>query len=175
MHQLGRPTDMNAYFWEEEPDCRNLLEEAADELGATCEAERQAYRSVVDRLLNDLHMPAVKEALGILIPEDLHDDLDDPKKRAKKRGVPAEKVTVELKISGWGLSVFKAEALREHKPVAPDAMEFFLYMARLICQGLQMPIAIGSHALGKRLVEDLSKGLRLEEIEGGLRGWQHFA
>jgi hypothetical protein len=50
-----------------------------------------------------LHMPAVKEALGALIPEDLHSSLDDPKKRLKKRKVASDRVCVNLKIHDWGV------------------------------------------------------------------------
>jgi hypothetical protein len=64
LRQLARPTDEDAYLWEEEPDYRALLETAADVLGGTSVAERTSYELVVGRLLNELHLPAVKEALG---------------------------------------------------------------------------------------------------------------
>ena len=105
---LGRHTDPDAFLWPEgEPDYGRLLAIAGMELsGAVGDAdgpERRAFQDVEGRLLNELHLPAVKEALGALIPEDLHPGQDDPKRRGKKGVVAAGRVGVTLEASGWGV------------------------------------------------------------------------
>jgi hypothetical protein len=91
-----------------------------------------------------------------LIPEWLHWSQDDPKTRGKKKGFGGERVGVNLSVLGWKLSVFKEEALREYKPVAKDTMEFFLVLARVVSEKLGLPVAIGSHRLGERLMRSCS-------------------
>ena len=81
--------DHAAYLWEGEPDFAAFLEAAAKEVGALGVdpvSEIAACRLVKDKLLTELHMPAVQEALGALIPEWLHWSQDDPKTRGKKKG-----------------------------------------------------------------------------------------
>jgi len=145
-------------LWEDEPDYAAFLDEAAKEVGAWGAdplSEIAACRKLKDRLLTDLHMPAVQEALGALIPEWLHPSQDDPKKRGKKKGFGGERVGVNLTVAHgrtrWKLDVFKEEALRGYKPVAKDTMEFFLILARLVSEKLGLSVAIGSNALGQRL------------------------
>ena len=105
----SRP-DRDAYLWGNEPDYVALLDDAARTLGGTCagnvDAEIAAYRRVKDKLLTDLHMPAVKEALGALIPEWLHWSQDDPKRRGKKNVQSGKRVGVNLTASGWKIDVF---------------------------------------------------------------------
>jgi ATP-dependent DNA helicase PIF1 len=178
MKQLARPTDEEAYLWEQEPDYGKLLDDAVEEVSGhtaahvSAESERGALIVVAKRLRNELHLPAVKEALGALIPEDLHPALDDPKKRGKKKGaIAAERVSVDLRACGWRVSVFIEEALRECKPVAKDTVEFFLILARLVCRELKLPFCIGSVALGQRLVSSVSSQESFEELRGNVLGW----
>ena len=93
-----RPDD-DAYLWEGVPDYAAFLDNAAKEVGAWSAdpvAEVAACRVVKDRLLTDLHLPAVQEALGALIPEWLHPSQDDPKKRGKKTRFGGERIGVDL-------------------------------------------------------------------------------
>ena len=46
--------------------------------------------------------------------------------------------------------------MRERKRLAPNTMEFFLILARHVCEKLQLPVYVGSHELGKRLVKSLA-------------------
>ena len=172
---LGRRIDRNAFLWDGEPDYASFLDDAAKEVAGSSVAELAACRQIKDRLLTELHLPAVKEVLGALIPEWLHPSQDDPKKRGKKRrGAVSERVGVDLSALGWKLSVFREEALRERKPVAKDTMEFFLILARLVSRGLDLPVAIGSHTLGKRLAESVARQERHRDLIEELKDWQSF-
>lgn len=145
----GKP-DHDAYLWDGEPDYAAFLLDAAKDLGGTAEdvaSETAAYERVKDKLLSDLHMPAVKEALGALIPELLHWSLDDPKKRGKKKGFGEKRVGVDLVApSGWRLSVFEEQALRENKPVAKGTMEFFFEFGEI---GLREVAVAACHRLAQ--------------------------
>ena len=180
LRQLGRRTDADAFLWPEgEPDYGRLLATAGVELsgaaGDADGAERRAFQEVEGRLLNELHLPAVKEALGALIPEDLHPWQDDPKRRGKKGAVPAERVGVTLQANGWGVSVFTEEKLREHRPMEKGTLEFFLILARQVCQRLNVRVAIGSIGVGERLTGSASRQEGVEEVrrefERGMSSW----
>ena len=110
----GHRTDEEAYLWPEgEPAykdillgaCREVLasgQGATDPDGYLGEASRAAYNAVALRLLSDLHMPAVKEALGALVPADLHPLLDKATQRGKKRATAgAGRIGVHLHACGW--------------------------------------------------------------------------
>ena len=170
----GKPDD-DAYLWEGEPDYAAHLDDAAKDLGGICDdvvSEIAAYRRIKDRLLCDLHMPAVKEALGALIPEWLHPSQDDPKRRGKKKGFGEKRVGVNITADGWRVSVFVEQELREHKPVAKDTMEFFLMLARLVTAKLRLPLAVGSHKLGGRLLESVANKEPLGRLSDELKDWR---
>ena len=101
-------------------------------------------------------MPAVKLALGALIPEWLHWSQDDPKVRGKPKVQSGKRVGVNITASGWKVDVFVERDLREHRPVTKDTMEFFLNVARLVCQKLKLPLYVGSHKLGERLLQSVA-------------------
>ena len=183
-HLPSGEVDVDAYLWDEEPDYRSYLYSAADELEASDNAvdgSVESYRDIADRLLaattaNDgseifVHLPAVQEALGALIPEWLHPSQDDPKKRGKKRGLDVERIGVFLTAHGWKLSVFKGDALQEHAPVAPDTMEFFSVLARQVCKELGLPIAIGSIGLGARLTQSSFRNENCRQLMKSLQGF----
>jgi len=183
-HLPSGEVDVDAFLWDGEPNYRSFLYTAADELEASeiaADGEVNSYRRVADRLLaattvNDgtevfVHLPAVQEALGALIPEWLHPSQDDPKKRGKKRGLDVNRIGVFLKAHGWQLSVFAGEALQEHKPVAADTMEFFSVLARHVCKELGLPIAIGSIGLGARLTQSVVRDERCDRLIRSLKGF----
>ena len=51
-----------------------------------------------------VHMPAVREMLGSLVPEHLHPDLDKAAGKGKDAFGPLRGVS-QLKIGSWGVSV----------------------------------------------------------------------
>ncbi len=88
LRQTGMPTDRDAWLWPgTTPDYVALLDEACDQFGLrpddgglpVVRAERSEWLAVANRLLGEYHMPAVRKALGTLIPEALHPRLDGRK------------------------------------------------------------------------------------------------
>ena len=63
--------------------------------------------SVAVRLRGDLHMPAVREALGCLIPEGLHPRLDGRKPKGRGPGAVPERTGVHLAAGSWKVDVFE--------------------------------------------------------------------
>ena len=115
---------------------------------------------------------AVREALGCLVPEGLHPRLDGSGRKSRgQTGAGTQRVGVHLEVDGWRISVFDEEALAEGKAVTKGFMEFFLKVARRVCETLRLNIAIGSHVLGERLAES---GQTLETVRRGLEGWKHW-
>ena len=76
----GVPVDEDAHLWPEgEPDFEKLLRRCALESAGGDDEYRERLERVAARLLQEsvegngaLHEPAIREALGCLIPEDLH-------------------------------------------------------------------------------------------------------
>ena len=108
LSQTGMATDRDAWLWPgTTPDYVALLDEACDHCGRrpddggspAVRAEKSVWLAVANRLLGERHMPAVREALGALIPEALHPRLDGRKPRGKP-GAGAERVTVNLAMRG---------------------------------------------------------------------------
>jgi hypothetical protein len=99
--------------------------------------------------IQPLHMSAVREALGALIPERLHRSSDKAAKRAKDdfgalRGGSA------LCMDGWRVSVRAEDALARGR-LQEDALEFFLLVLKHVCKVLKLPIAIGSKTVGREV------------------------
>ena len=132
-------------------------------------ARRFAHRGRWDEVVEDvvpseiqpLHMPAVREALGCLIPEGLHRSLDQAAARAKDDfgGLRGGSV---LRMSGWGVSVRAEDALARGR-LQEDALEFFLLVLKHVCKLLLLPVAIGSKTVGKEVgrQESLAKLARV--------------
>ena len=82
----GVRVDADKWIWPgAAPDCEVYLHQEAERLAAGCATTQAAYERVVRKLMDRdeqgnagpfLHLAAVKEALGCLIPEALHKDLD---------------------------------------------------------------------------------------------------
>ena len=80
----GREGDKDAWLWpQQEPPIVALMEKAVSEVGGGQGARRARVEAVARRLLSEYHLPAVKEALGCLIPVGLHPDLDGTKPKGK--------------------------------------------------------------------------------------------
>ena len=178
LEESGRPLDEDAHLWPEgEPDFENLLQRIARELAGGDDVELQMLRKVADRLLHDsvpqygaLHMPAVREALGCLIDEDLHWRGDNKQPKGRKRvsdGV--ERYGVYVSADKWRVDVCEeAGVALPGRPLRVDVVEFFLKVVRRICEQLALPVAIGTHKLGERLGAEES----LQQLcRTGLQGW----
>jgi len=128
-----------------------MLQEKASRLSAEYDEEnREAVRRVVARLvanngiwdekvedvvpleIQPLHMSAVREALGALIPERLHKRHDKAAAKAKV-DYGAVRGGVKLLMSGWGLNVRAEDALARGR-LEEEALEFFLLVLKQICK-----------------------------------------
>ena len=167
----GRPTDEDAYIWESDPDFDGLLGEAAKELAQGDEATLHFFDAVAQRLRGELHMPAVRNALGCLIPERLHPRLDGKKPRKERGG--ELRIGVHLEADRWKLDVSEETALADpERAMSKGALEFFLKIGRCIAHRLSLPIVLGTSELGRRV------GMMDESVEhlcSTVEGWQSWS
>ena len=167
----GRPSDEDAWVWPNgEPAFDNLFAEQAEEISMGDQLEKLALITVAERLRGELHMPAVREALGCLIPEELHPRLDGKKPRTAKGD--AERVGVTLSAGQWKVDVSAEAALHSGRTMSKDILEFFLKVLRRVSDMLGPPLFIGNSALGRKVGsgEELSDMCRTVE---GWRSWNH--
>ena len=94
-----------------------------------------------------LHMPAVKEALGALIPARLHRSLDKAVQK-QKQDLGEVRGGNTLSLEGWRVSVRAEDALSQGV-LQEEVLELFLKLLSRICRQLMLPVAIGSKTVGK--------------------------
>ena len=145
-----------------------MLQEKASRLFADYDEEnRETVRRVVARLvvnngiwdekvedvvpleMQPLHMSAVREALGALIPERLHKRHDKAAAKAKV-DYGGVRGGINLLMHGWRLNVRAEDALARGR-LEEEALEFFLLVLKQICKRLKLPIEIGSKTVGKEV------------------------
>ena len=166
LRQSGRPVDKNAWIWgEKDPDFERELQEAVDALVTDervcrldCERVASRLQGVVTLVGGEevaLHMPAVREALGCLIPAELHPRLDN---RAPKKnpGAAAETGSIQIQCGGWRVNVCEEQTLNERGPLVKGLLEFFLGVLRHVCARLKLSVFLGSIGLGSKLGDDES-------------------
>ena len=96
--------------------------------------------------MQPLHMPAVRESLGSLIPAVLHATLDKAAARVKDAFGPVCGGSV-LFMDRWQVSV-RAEDALARGALQEDALEFFLLVLRRLCKVMELPVAIASKTVG---------------------------
>eukprot|EP00959_Pyramimonas_sp_CCMP1952_P204511 4276497-Pyramimonas_sp.AAC.1 len=104
---------------------------------------------VVEPSMGPLRMSAVKEAMGELVPPKLHGSLDMAARRMKDafgdvRGGCA------LRMDKWVVNARSESALAEGR-LEGQALEFFLKVARQLCQGLDLPMTVASAKVGEQV------------------------
>ncbi len=111
-----------------------------------------------------LHLPAVREALGCLIPPDLHPSFDGKKPRAK-HGQSAKTAQVYLYANTsdttWRVNMLEEEGLTKGLPVTKGMLEFFLLAFRESLTDKSFYVA--SHKLAQVLRQENSAA----QVEGG--------
>ena len=168
----------------DEGTLRRELRQRAEELSMGNPARLRAYEDVVGALvqrvscvgrwdervedgvpreMQPLHMSAVQEALGALIPARLHKSFDQATKRAKEDFGAIRGCSV-LVMENWRVSVRAEDALARGR-LQEDALEFFVLVLRRICQMLKLTVAVASKTVGKEVgrQEDASKLARVME------------
>ena len=102
-------------------------------------------QDVAERLRGPLHEPAVREALGCLIPEWLHPSLDNA--RSARVKAAAERVGVHLSANRWKVDVCAEAALRNGRPVTWQLLEFFLIVLRKLCEAVCPKVYVGTSTM----------------------------
>ena len=122
----GKPCDEDAHIWPDgEPSFDALLGKEVKELGREDASRVTFLAGVAQRLRGELHMPAVREARGCLIPEKLHGRLDDKKARGVKGDV--ERVGVHLEAGRWTVDVSAEGAIAmPGRAMSDGVLEFSL-------------------------------------------------
>ena len=105
--------------------------------------------SVAERLMGDLHMPTVREALRCLIPDWLDSALDAQPSRCRTFG--SDRVGVNIAAKGWRVDVSAEGVLRAGRPLDKSVLEFFLGCLCHVCVALELPVYDGPHAFGREI------------------------
>ena len=169
-------SDPDANLWHgEEPPLEALLLESARDLAHDDVALLSRAQAVLGRLLGPLHRPAVLEAIGALIPLELHPRYDGRKPRAKV-GAGNHGIGVHLEAGRWTVGVDEESSMRgagagAEGRLAKGVLEFFLIIFRRVTECMELPVAVGSHRLGQDIhfAEDVAFAkavLRVQETWG---------
>ena len=99
--------------------------------------------------IQPLHMPAVKEALGSLIPEHLHSSLDKRVERQKDvTGVVSSGCFVTM--GSWRVNVRSEDELFRGR-LTKEVLELFMKVLQRISDCLHLNVAVGSKTVGVAL------------------------
>ena len=160
--------DPDAYLWPVESILFDkFMAEAVRDIAGTDSVLLARAELVAERLLGPLHMPAVLEALGCLIPVELHPVHNGKKPGKGQPGREVPEMGVNLMAGTWGISVFEEQMMGEGR-LSKGALEFFLIVLRHVCGILQLPWVLGSHKMGLH-VHTASSVARLRLI---VRTWK---
>ena len=98
-------------------------------------------------LKGELHLPAVKGALGALIPAKLHGRFDQA---ASKQKLPKDvpQGGSYLRCDGWRVSVYEEEHLARGR-LGVGMLEFFLKLLGRCSSEMSLGLSVGSRMLGK--------------------------
>ena len=157
---LGMAGDHDAWPWKnEEPPVARFMAAAVHEVGGEEPHRRERAMRVAERLqaptaFDDgsevyLHMPAVKEALGCLIPKWLHPRLDG--RPLKGKAQPSDPAGgVHLEAGRWRVSMSDERDLFENKALKKTGLfEFFLVVLSHVAAELELPLVVASHKIGE--------------------------
>ena len=116
--------------------------------------------------IQPLHMSAVRDALGALIPAGLHESLDKAVQKGKDDFGPLRGGSV-LRMDGWKVNVRTEDALARGQ-LQEDALEFFVKILQHAVKVLALPLAVGSKTVGKHVgVQESPETLHCE-----LQSWK---
>ena len=114
-------------------------------------AQVEAWDGMIEEAVpvdvGELHLPAVKGALGALIPAKLHARFD---KSAAKQKIPKD-VPVGgsyLRCDGWRVSVYEEESLSRGR-LGVGMLEFFLKLLERCSSEMCLRVSVASRTLGK--------------------------
>ena len=105
-----------------------------------------------------------------LMPEWLDPRLDNKKLKGKTGGGEVQ-MGVPLVAGTWKVDVGREQVLADSsRLVGSDLLEFFLILARHVCEKLELPLYIGTSALGRRV----GSGETLEHLCTRVEGWRQW-
>lgn len=137
---------------------------------AGCLARRGIWsREVEDEVapqMQPLHMAAVREALGALIPEGLHESLDKAVQKGKDDFGPLRGGSV-LRMDAWKVNVRTEDALARGR-LEEEALEFFVKILQHVSKVLALPVVVGSKTVGKHVGVKESP----EQLYRAMQSWQ---
>ena len=119
--------------------------------------------------IQPLHMPAVREALGALIPAYLDRNLDKAAKKARDDFGVARGGSV-LTMSDWRVSVRAEDALARGQ-LQEDALEFFILVLEQVRRVLRLPVVIGSKTVGREVGRQEDVGKLSKAMEKWRKVW----
>ena len=174
--RLGKEGDPNAWCWDtEELPLEEELLRHAQELVRQEGLNGDEAERVAARLLGPWHRCAVLEAFGCLIPREFHPKYDSRKPKGKIC-VDDMQVGVCVDAGGWKVDIFEERVLCEvgsgsSGRLSKSVLEFFLIVLRRIAEKLDLPVAVGTHALGRAVDEFTNESL----LKLTVRTWKSWA
>ena len=117
-----------------------------------------------------LHMPALRETLGALIPESLHPSLDKAVAKGKDVYGPLRGLS-QLRIDCWGVNVRNEDALANGR-LQTDALEFFLLLLKRLGAVLGWPCLVASHTVGKAVGQNADAEQFARVAQAWRKVWQ---
>ena len=121
--------------------------------------------------LGGLHLPAVKWAVGALIPDKLHERYD---KYASRQQIPKLAPTPQggsyLRCDGWRVSVYEEESLARGR-LTVGMLEFFLKLLARCSSQLSLGLSVGSRMLGKMVATAASIPMFCRVLSGWKECW----
>ena len=171
----GRELSKYAWLWPEGEPGRPtwLREQLADALRRWAKSDvvrMPAGEAVLERLLGPLHLSAVREALGCLFPPELN-PRDDGKKPRGGLAAPSAKVGVFLKARQWRVDVSEEQQLAMGF-LSTGTFEFFQIVLRRVSSQLQLPLALGTSGMGRRVGAADRSSHRLLSVVGMPEVWK---
>ncbi len=120
----------------------------------------------IDRV--KVHLPALRESVGCLVPQELDPEFDDKPPKGRAVRVP-ETFGLALTVGQWKINEFDERGGLGVGEFSRGNVEMFAIMARTICETLRLPIYVASVELGRRIkdAEDLGVlKIRVAQWEG---------
>ena len=170
---VGMGGDEDAWIWgDSRPPIEEALDRAVVEVVGGDGEMLVAAAGVKERLLGEYHLPAVKEALGCLIPRELNPRLDGvvPKGKTVPGSVPGG---VHLEAGTWKVDVKEERDLYEDRALSKGMLEFFLIVLRRVCEVLDLRVGVGTHKMGE-LICGASDAGELQRVLGSFASWKQM-
>ena len=116
--------------------------------------------------MQPLHMSAVRESLGALIPAGLHHTLDKAVQKGRDDFGPVRGGSV-LRMDAWKVDVRTEDALARGR-LDEAALELFVKNLQHVSKVLALPVIVGSKTVGKQVGVKQSP----EQLYRAMQSWK---